>query len=89
MVSLGDEGWLTPAQAPPEGVSYAYSTYEGIDWVKNLAIPTLDYGTFHLYPSQWGYDYAWGNQWIREHNALGKIAGKPVFLEVIPTPFLT
>ena len=78
MVSLGDEGWLTPPQG--DG-SYAYSGYEGVDFVKNLGIPTLDYGTFHLYPSQWGYNYSWGNEWIEQHNAIGKAAGKPVVLE--------
>jgi len=49
MVTLGDEGWFYP----PEGDgSYAYSGYEGVDFVKNLAIKTLDYGTFHMYPDQ-------------------------------------
>ncbi|CAF9932350.1 MAG: hypothetical protein HETSPECPRED_008336 [Heterodermia speciosa] len=83
MVSLGDEGWLTPPQG--DG-SYAYSGYEGVDFVKNLAIPTLDYGTFHLYPSQWGYNYTWGNEWIEQHNAIGKAAGKPVVLEEYGVP---
>ena len=78
MVSLGDEGWLSPPQG--DG-SYAYSGYEGVDSVKNLDILTLDYGTFHMYPSQWGYNYTWGNEWIEQHNAIGKAAGKPVVLE--------
>lgn len=83
MVALGDEGWLTPPQG--DG-SYAYSGYEGVDFIKNLAIPTLDYGTFHLYPSQWGYNYSWGNTWISQHNAIGKAAGKPVVLEEYGVP---
>ena len=78
MVTLGDEGWLTPPQG--DG-SYAYSGYEGVDFAKNLEIPTLDYGTFHLYPEYWGYNYTWGNTWIKQHNAIGKAANKPVFLE--------
>ena len=53
MVALGDEGWFDTASIG-DG-SYAYSGYEGVDFVKNLAIPTLDYGTFHCYPNQWGY----------------------------------
>ena len=52
MVALGDEGWFDTASIG-DG-SYAYSGYEGVDFVKNLAIPTLDYGTFHCYPDQWG-----------------------------------
>ena len=78
MVTLGDEGWLTPPQG--DG-SYAYSGYEGVDWVRNLGIPTLDYGTVHLYPEYWGYNYTWGNTWIQQHNDLGKAAGKPVVIE--------
>ena len=78
MVALGDEGWLTP---PLGDGSYAYSGYEGVDFTKNLAIKTLDYGTFHLYPDQWGYNYTWGNEWITQHNLIGKQVGKPVVFE--------
>lgn len=78
MVALGDEGWLTP---PLGDGSYAYSGYEGVDFVKNLAITTLDYGTFHLYPEQWGYDYNFGNTWAKQHNDIGRQAGKPVVFE--------
>ena len=56
MVTLGDEGWLCGGG---DG-SYAYSCAEGVDFAKNLAIPTLDYGTFHMYPDQWGYNYKLG-----------------------------
>lgn len=49
MVALGDEGWFYP---PESDGSYAYSGYEGVDFVKNLEIETLDYGTFHMYPDQ-------------------------------------
>lgn len=31
--------------------SYPYQYSEGSDFAKNLAIPTIDFGTFHLYPS--------------------------------------
>lgn len=42
MVTLGDEGWFAPADGVGDG-SYAYSGSEGVDFVKNLAIETLDY----------------------------------------------
>jgi mannan endo-1,4-beta-mannosidase len=61
MVTLGDEGWLTPSDGYGDG-SYAYSGYDGVDFVENLKIPTLDYGVFHLYPGSWGYNYTWGNE---------------------------
>jgi mannan endo-1,4-beta-mannosidase len=86
LVTLGDEGWLTPADAIGDG-SYAYSGIEGIDFVANLAIKTLDYGVFHLYPDSWGYNYTWGSTWIQEHDAVGKAARKPVILEEYGSPF--
>lgn len=45
MVTLGDEGMGLPG-----GTSYPYQYSEGVDFVKNLAIKTLDFGTFHWYP---------------------------------------
>ncbi|KAL8738189.1 MAG: hypothetical protein Q9181_001002 [Wetmoreana brouardii] len=88
MVSLGDEGWLTSTSSyvPNFENSYAYSGYEGVDFEKILAIPTIDYGTFHLYPNYWGYNYSWGSTWIEQHNAIGKKAGKPVVLEEYAVP---
>ncbi|KAL9008391.1 MAG: hypothetical protein Q9173_006482 [Seirophora scorigena] len=83
LVSLGDEGWLTQTSsylANNDG-SYAYSGYEGVDFEKNLAIRTIDFGTVHMYANQWGYNYTWGNTWIAQHNAVGKKLGKPVLLE--------
>ena len=83
MVTLGDEGWFYP----PEGDgSYAYSGAEGVDFTKNLAIKTIDYGTFHMYPDQWGYNFTWGSTWIEQHNAVGKELGKPVVLEEYGSP---
>lgn len=76
-VALGDEGWLCSGG---DG-SYAYSCKEGVDFEANLKIPTLDYGTFHLYPIGWGYYYAWGNKWITEHAAMATKYGKPIVLE--------
>ncbi|KAI4235176.1 MAG: hypothetical protein LQ352_008118 [Teloschistes flavicans] len=89
MVSLGDEGWLTATSAasvPNYEQSYAYTGYEGVDFERNLAIPTLDYGTVHPYPNQWGYNYTWGSTWIEQHNVLGKAAGKPVIMEEYAVP---
>jgi len=86
MVTLGDEGWLTPADGVGDG-SYAYSGAEGVDWVANLKIETLDYGVLHLYPNSWGYNYTWGSEWIEQHDTIGKALGKPVILEEYGSPF--
>lgn len=47
MVTLGDEGMGLAGDG-----SYPYQYSEGVDFVKNLGISTLDFGTLHLYPSQ-------------------------------------
>lgn len=86
MVTLGDEGWLVPSDKIGDE-SYAYSGIEGIDFAANLKIKTLDYGTFHLYPDSWGYNYTWGAEWIKQHDAVGKKSGKPVVLEEYGAPF--
>lgn len=86
LVTLGDEGWLAPADGYGDG-SYAYGGGEGVDFAANLKIKTLDYGVFHLYPNSWGYNYTWGTEWIQQHDAIGKVAGKPVILEEYGTPF--
>ncbi|KAF7378392.1 Glycoside hydrolase family 5 protein [Mycena sanguinolenta] len=56
----------------------------GIDFAANLALSTLDFGTFHMYPDSWGEsgnDIAWGQQWITDHAAIMTSANKPVIME--------
>jgi mannan endo-1,4-beta-mannosidase len=45
MVALGDEGMGLRGDT-----TYPYEKSEGVDFEKNLALPDLDFGTFHLYP---------------------------------------
>ena len=75
--------------APYGDGSYVYSGIEGLDFVSNLAISTIDYGTFHAYPQQWGYNNSWVNEWIIQHDQAGKVAGKPVVLEEYGSTVLT
>ena len=57
-----------------------YDSFNGVDFRANLAdIDTLDYGTFHLYPELWGYDYVWGSRWIKEHDIIGEKVCMPRF----------
>lgn len=90
LVTLGDEGWFAPLDAPDvsgDDLSSAYDGSSGVDFLVNLHISTLDYGTFHLYPDSWGYNYSWGNKWILQHDQVGKEVGKPVILEEYGAPF--
>jgi mannan endo-1,4-beta-mannosidase len=91
MVTLGDEGWFSAKDGYTDGDpdSVAYIANGAVDFVDNLMIPTLDYGVFHLYPNLWGYDYAWGNQWIQQHDAAGVKVRGCRFLATTRTATLT
>jgi mannan endo-1,4-beta-mannosidase len=86
LVAVGDEGFY----GDPNNSDYPYSTFEGDRWKAFIALPAIDYGTFHLYPQSWGENPAskpgtdptqWGEQWITDHANDGRAAGKPVVLE--------
>ncbi|ESZ97753.1 glycoside hydrolase family 5 protein [Sclerotinia borealis F-4128] len=64
-----------------------YGGGEGIDQAADPKIKTLDYGVFHLYLDSWGYNYTWGNEWIEQHDKIGKKFGRPIILEEYGTPF--
>ncbi|KAI1077393.1 carbohydrate-binding module family 1 [Whalleya microplaca] len=76
MVTLGDEGFGLSGDG-----SYPYQFTEGVDFVANLGIETLDFGTFHMYPEHWGTSNDWGNRWVESHGAACAAAGKPCMLE--------
>ncbi|KAE8394361.1 putative mannan endo-1,4-beta-mannosidase F [Aspergillus alliaceus] len=79
MVAIGDEGMGLTIGSDK---SYPYSTNEGNDFVKNLAIPDIDFGVFHLYTADWGVkDNAWGNGWVENHGKACREAGKPCLFE--------
>ncbi len=83
MVTLGDEGWFSTNAG--YGSSYDYGGSIGIDWISNLELSSIDYGTIHLYPSSWGQTDAWGSTWIDQHATWAKKIGKPVVLEEFGT----
>jgi hypothetical protein len=64
---------------------YLYSGPSGVDCDAKLAIDSIDYGTYHVYPDSWVLDeseyQSWGEQWIQDHAASGVAAGKPVVME--------
>ncbi|TVY16294.1 Mannan endo-1,4-beta-mannosidase A [Lachnellula arida] len=78
MVTVGDEGFGLSGGATGD---YPYSSGEGESFHDNLAISTIDFGTYHLYPSSWGENDTWAQQWIQAHADVGTALGKPVILE--------
>ena len=83
LVAVGDEGFY----GDPNNDDYPYSDYEGNRWKKFVAVPTVDYGTVHLYPGHWGETppkadpTAWGTTWINDHLRDGARLRKPVVIE--------
>ncbi|KAI0347615.1 glycoside hydrolase [Trametopsis cervina] len=82
LVAVGDEGFFNQ----PSNPSYPYQGSEGVDFNANLAVKTIDFGTFHLYPEGWGQSAnpssgVWGSQWISDHATSQKAANKPVIIE--------
>lgn len=80
LVAIGDEGFYNQPSAP----TYPYQGSEGVDFDANLIISSIDFGTFHSYPTPWGQggnETAWGAQWIADHATSMKETNKPVILE--------
>ncbi|KAG9003239.1 hypothetical protein FRB93_011152 [Tulasnella sp. JGI-2019a] len=79
LVGLGDEGF-----GMPQSTDYPYTYGIGTNFTADLAISSIDFGTFHLYPGSWGETadpVGWGNTWITNHAAVQKSLNKPVILE--------
>ncbi|MDQ2901328.1 MAG: cellulase family glycosylhydrolase, partial [Acidobacteriota bacterium] len=74
LVAAGDEGLLDRRR----GGDWLYNGSQGVDFDAILGISTIDFGTFHSYPENWGKDAAWGARWIEDHLVS---ASKPVLLE--------
>ncbi|PPQ92323.1 hypothetical protein CVT25_008529 [Psilocybe cyanescens] len=71
-------------EAKPSAPTYPYQGSEGVDFDANLAVSSIDFGTFHSYPTGWGQggnEQAWGTQWIADHQTSQAKANKPVILE--------
>lgn len=76
MVSVGDEGFLDGG-----GTHWAYKANDGVDHEALTGLPGIDFGTFHLYPEDWGATLDFGTQWIVDHLRVARELGKPTVLE--------
>lgn len=76
MVGLGEQGYFSG-----RGSDWKYNGGTGNSFDDLIRIKTLDWGSYHLYPSWWSLTADWGqNTWIPEHLDVGKSVGKPVLL---------
>lgn len=85
MVTIGDEGFGidggNDTTYPISDSNYPWTTGAGLNFTQNLAIPTIDFGTYHLYPSSWGETDDWAQYWITWHATAAAAIGKPVIAE--------
>jgi mannan endo-1,4-beta-mannosidase len=76
LVSVGDEGFLNGG-----GAHWAYKANDGVDNQALTALTAIDFGTFHLYPEDWGTQLEWGEKWIIDHLEVARELDKPSVLE--------
>ena len=92
LIAAGDEGFFDRQGA---GSNWLFNGASGVNAEDILAIPEIDFGTYHLYPDQWAPQedpVAFGQMWIAEHLAAGARADKPMVLEeygMPPSPLRT
>lgn len=52
----------------------------GVAFSANSVIPSIDFGSCHLYPESWGLPYNAGNAWIRDHIRIARASRKPLLV---------
>jgi mannan endo-1,4-beta-mannosidase len=77
LVCAGDEGFF----CRPRNRDWMYDGSTGGDYDRILQLPSIDFGTFHLYPEAWKRPASFGKRWIAEHLEIAAAAGKPALLE--------
>ncbi|KAF8836771.1 glycoside hydrolase family 5 protein [Paxillus ammoniavirescens] len=86
LLGVGDEGWFNWSHS----MDGSYNGSHGIDFDVNLAIDTIDFGTFHLYPFSWSEEtpsaMIWGHDWIKNHRDSQAKYNKPVLMEEFGVP---
>eukprot|EP00208_Stichococcus_sp_RCC1054_P002221 CAMPEP_0206134838 /NCGR_PEP_ID=MMETSP1473-20131121/243_1 /ASSEMBLY_ACC=CAM_ASM_001109 /TAXON_ID=1461547 /ORGANISM="Stichococcus sp, Strain RCC1054" /LENGTH=663 /DNA_ID=CAMNT_0053526467 /DNA_START=573 /DNA_END=2564 /DNA_ORIENTATION=+ len=96
MVTNGNEGYRARGQYDPNAsIQYPYLNWvntglKGEDFNRNLYIPTIDFGTIHVYPSNFGVpntSVGWVNDmYIGQRMFLARGANKPLLLEEYGAP---
>lgn len=76
LISVGDEGFLDA-----DGEHWAYRANDGVDHAALTALPNVDFGTFNLYPDDWGTPPGFAERWITDHLQVARALGKPTVLE--------
>lgn len=93
LLSTGEEGFDegTPSQYSVSQYSntYVLRAEEGTSYLINVAIPEIDYGNAHWYPTDWGFGYdvrdpgmiKAQNAWLDDHEKIAAEVKKPFILD--------
>ncbi len=86
LLAVGDEGFFRQRGRSRVG-SHLYDGRYGVDAAAFINLPSIDFGTFHLYPEHWGLkpEGRAVGAWITDHLATGRLSGKPMQLEEFGT----
>ncbi|PLN85681.1 glycoside hydrolase superfamily [Aspergillus taichungensis] len=76
LVTWGGEGGFNR-----ESDDWAYNGENGGDFDEEIALPNIDFGTFHSYPDWWTKTVEWTDKWVRDHADVMDKQGKPVLHE--------
>jgi hypothetical protein len=80
MVTTGSEGFY--GAAGPSHNPVSWMRWEGVDFIADHQIATIDFACAHVYPESWGLGYAQSMTWVRDHiDDATALLGKPVILE--------
>lgn len=82
LVTDGTEGFFNRAG----NSDWPYNGTEGVDFEAILRLSSIDFATFHLYPSAWSKSYSWGTTFITDHGTAAKAIGKPTIFEEYGVP---
>lgn len=77
MVTWGGEGEFHEVG----NEDWAYSGADGGNFYSEMAIPEMDFGTFHAYPDWWSKTAAWTDKWVADHGKAQLQLNKPVLFE--------
>jgi mannan endo-1,4-beta-mannosidase len=85
MLGVGDEGFFCDGPATCANHDFTCDCDCGTDFDRFVALPGIDYGSFHLYPEAWGQGggsgaVTWGSAWISNHTGRAHALGKPAVL---------
>jgi mannan endo-1,4-beta-mannosidase len=87
LIASGEEGFKTSHNYQHGSLDWMHNGEYGIDFVRNIALPNIDFATVHVYPQNFGvrsYDF-W---WIRDHILVDRAyharqVNKPIVLEEV------